>query len=141
MLDCNSFVYEYCLNGARLIENIVVKPTCKWVCIIIFKQLYHSRTLSPSFNFKYISLKQVCKTPVKDLMRNSLFRYQEHLKLCIILCIFRVLNFFFVFTKLYILSLINSSLQPPNFANVSSMTVRHARYGSFRFFFDAYYGR
>ena len=35
MLDCNSFIYEYCLCGARLIENIVVKPTGKWVCIII----------------------------------------------------------------------------------------------------------
>ena len=46
------------LRDARLIKNIVKKPTCKWACIIIYRQLYHSLNLSTSFKYAYVILKQ-----------------------------------------------------------------------------------
>ena len=42
-------------------KNALKKPTCKWACSLNFKQLYHSRTLSPSFKLTYISLTQSYK--------------------------------------------------------------------------------
>ena len=83
-------------------KNIVKKPTCKWACIISFKQLKHSRTLSPSFKYAYISLKQSYKTPVKmNLMKIILFRAYEHLKLYIILYIFYVLIIFYIYQTIH----------------------------------------
>ena len=50
------------------------------------------KTLSPSFKYAYMSLKQSYQTPIKkDLMKIILFRTYEHLKLYIILSIFHVL--------------------------------------------------
>ena len=82
--------------------NIVKKPTCKWACIIIFKQLQHSGILSPSFKYVYISLNQSYKTAVqKDLMRVILFRTYEHLKLYIILYIFYVAIIFLIYQTMH----------------------------------------
>ena len=125
LIDCNSFIYkENRLSHARLIKNIVKKRTCKWPCTIIFKLLWHLRTLSTSFKYEYISLKQSCKTPVKkDLMRIILFRTYEHLKLYIIPRISCVLIIFYIYQTIHFF-LINSSTYPPNLRNVSSITVK-----------------
>ena len=107
VLDCNSFKYKQNrLSDARLMKNIVKRPACKWICITIFKQLWHSQTLSPSFNYAYISLKQSYKTPVKkDWMRIFLFRKlkaHNHLKLFIILYIFHVLKTFYIYQTIHL---------------------------------------
>ena len=79
-------------------KHIVKIPTSKSVCTIIIKQLQHSQTLSPSFKYAYISLKQSYKTPIKkDFMRIIFFRTYEGLKLYIILCIFCVLMIFYIY--------------------------------------------
>ena len=57
------------------------------------------------------------------MMRIILIRRYEHLKLYVIICIFRVLIIFYIYQTMYSF-LINSSLCPPNFANVSSITVK-----------------
>ena len=103
VLNCNSLTYKQIhLSDARLMKNIIKKTTCKLACVIIFQQLYHSRTLSPSSKDAYISLKQSYKTPVKkDLMRIILFRTYEHLKLYIILYIFHVLMIFFIYQTMH----------------------------------------
>ena len=81
------------------------KTTCSWSCINIFKQLWHSQTLSSSFRYYYISFKQSYKISVKkDWMRIILFRTYEHLKLYIILRIFHILKTFYIYQTLHLLS-------------------------------------
>ena len=125
MLDSNSFKYKYNrLSDARLVKNIVKKLTYNWACITIFKQLWHSKTLSPSVKYAYMSLKQSYKTPVKkDLMGIILLTTYEHLKLYIILCIFHVLKTFHIYQTTHSFP-DKFKFLPPNFWNVFSITVK-----------------
>ena len=80
------------------------KESLKW-CIFnknFLEKTKHSRTLSSSFNYVYISLKRSYRTPVKkSLMRIVLFRSYEHLKLHIILRIFCVLIIFYIYQTIH----------------------------------------
>ena len=57
-------------------------------------------------------------------MRAILFRYYEHLKLCIVFFVFHVLIIFYIYQTIHSRPDKFSTLYPLNFANVSSITVK-----------------
>ena len=63
-------------------------------------------------------------------MTTILFKTYERLKLYVF-SVYSTFYWFSTFTKLYILFLINSSLYPPIFANVSSITMKIRQFQSF----------
>ena len=71
-LNKNVFNKKYCEKKTT---------TSKWACIINFKQLLNSQTLSPSFKYTHVSLKSSYKAHVKqNLMRAILLKRNQSLK-------------------------------------------------------------
>ena len=79
-------------------KEIVWKKQHKWNCISNFEQLQHWQTLTPSFNYTYISLEGSYGAALKKgLMRTFLFKSNQRLKLYIIICILYVLIIFMIY--------------------------------------------
>lgn len=59
-------LFEKCAGVRHVSCKYLKKGTCKWSCIINFKQLQHSRTLSPSFKDACISWERSHKAPLEN---------------------------------------------------------------------------
>ena len=78
------------------------EPTCKWSCIINFKQQQHSQILYPWFKYEYLSLERSYKAPVKkNLMRTVLFKTNQLLKLSIILSLLYISIIFIIYYTIH----------------------------------------
>ena len=96
-------------------------------------------TLSPSFTYMDVSLKQSYETPVKkNLMRITLLRTYECLKLYFILYIFCSVIIFYIYQTMHSLS--------NNFKSLLSKFCKYLKYNSedkavSGVFFDSYFDR